>query len=718
MSNSLTKKIKIALAGNPNAGKSTIFNLLTGSHQHVGNYPGVTVEKKIGHLSYKEYSLEVIELPGIYSMTAHSPDEVVARNFLVYEKPDVVINVVDSSNLERNLYLSTQIIEMGVPILYAFNMYDEAQEQGLIIDKDILARFLGGPIEFTIGIKREGKESLLDRAIEIVEGKIDYPKARIGYGKEINEEIDKIETLLLGDESLRQTYPTRWLAIKMLEQDKDVLKIIEGAEERVAIAGQLEKSLAYIEGIFDDRAGAIIAERRYGFISGACSEAIRKNYEVRHNLSDKIDSVLINRALGLPIFLFLMWGVFKLTFALSEPMMRGIEWTASWLGRGIAQLLPKGSPITSFIVDGVIGGVGSVLTFVPIIFLLFFAIAILEDSGYMSRGAFIMDRLMHKMGLHGNSFIPLLIGFGCNVPAIMAARTIEDKRGRLITILIAPFMSCGARLPIYILLIGAFFPKEIAGDIIFSLYMVGMLVAVIVAKILRKYILKGPVTPFVMELPPYRMPTMRGLLVHVWDRGGAYLKKAGSLILLGSIIVWFISNFPWNPLYSRDYLKEMETVRGDEVALARVENEMAKEKLEKSLAGRFGRLVVPIFRPLGLEDWRVPVSLVGGVAAKEIVVSTMGTLYSVGESDAESASLRENLRRARTAEGRNVYTPLSAYALMIFVLLYCPCSGVIAVTRKETGSFAWPIIMIGYTTTIAWLLAFVVYQGGSLLGLG
>jgi len=449
----MQKKLTIALAGNPNSGKTTVFNNLTGARQHVGNYPGVTVEKKEGTFKYKDYKINVVDLPGTYSLTAYSIDEIVTRNFVIEEKPDVVIDVIDTSNLERNLYLATQFMELGVPLILALNMSDVAKKQGTKIDKNRLSELLGVPIVSTVATKKTGMNKLLDEVLSLAESKIKSEKAAVNYGKEIREELKKLEEILRKDKPLAGKYPSRWLAVKLLEMDEEIVKKIKKSSFSDEILSAVEKSIAHLKSIFDDESDAIIADRRYGFISGACSETVSRNYETRHTVSDKIDKVLVNRILGLPIFIGLMWLVFRFTFKVSEPLMGWVETAQEWLGNVFGGLLPDGSAIQSLVVDGIIGGVGSVLIFVPIIFLLFLAMAVLEDSGYMARAAFIMDRLMHKIGLHGRSFIPMLLGFGCNLPAIMATRTIEDRRDRFVTILVNPFMSCGARLPVYTLFI-------------------------------------------------------------------------------------------------------------------------------------------------------------------------------------------------------------------------------------------------------------------------
>ena len=714
----MIKKITIALAGNPNCGKTTIFNDLTGARQHVGNYPGVTVEKKEGNLKYKGYEIKVVDIPGIYSLTAYSIDEIIARNFIVEEKPDVVIDIVDTSNLERNLYLAVQFMELKVPLIIALNMADIAEKQGLKIDRKSFSKILGVPLVFTVATKSQGLNELLDEVIKMVETKAKPEESVIDYGKEVHLELDKLKNILTQDKELTKNYPSEWLSLKLLERDAEVTKRVRDSLYSDKIMTQVEKSITQLKNIFGDSPEAIIADRRYGYISGACREAVKKNPEERQILSDKIDQVLVNRVLGLPIFLTLIWLLFNFTFKLSGPLMGFIEMGQGWLGNLFGGLLPDGSAIQSLIVDGIIGGVGSVLIFVPIIFLLFLAMAFLEDTGYMARAVFIMDKLMHKIGLHGRSFIPMLLGFGCTLPAIMATRTIEDKNDRFVTMLVVPFISCGARLPVYALLIGAFFTERISGNILFSLYILGMVVAILMAKILRKYLFKGEAAPFVMELPPYRIPTIKGLLMHMWERGVIYLKKAGTIIFVGVLIIWVLSNFPWSPNYSKDYDTLIEQAQNNEEIVTQLENERAFEKLEMSYAGKMGKAIAPIFKPLGFDDWKLSVGLIGGFVAKEIVVGTLGTLHSVGEANEESENLRQKLQSQTRPDGSKKFNPLVAYSIMIFVLLYIPCIAVIAAVKRETNSWKWPIFMVFYTTGVAWIASFIVYQGGRLLGLG
>jgi len=713
----MAKGIKVALAGNPNSGKSTIFNNLTGIRQHVGNYPGVTVEKKEGYLSYRDYDITIVDLPGTYSLTAHSLDEIVARNFIVDEKPDVVIDVIDTSNLERNLYLAVQIMELGVPLVLAMNMADLAKKRGILIDEDKLSRLLGVPLVTTVATKKLHMNQLLEKAVTLIEGKSDLHPPVIRYGREVEKQLGRLSAEIARDSEITRHRSPRWLALKILEGDSVVIDRVKKSAVGEKVLSMSERGIAYLRSIYGDDPEAIIAERRYGFISGACDESMKRNFELRHNTSDMIDTILLNRLLGLPIFFFLIWLTFKFVFSLSAPLIHGIEILFGYLGHLVGLLLPEGSAIQSLVVDGVIGGVGSVIVFIPVIYLLYFALSFLEDSGYLSRAAFLMDKFMHKIGLHGRSFIPMLLGFGCSLPGIMATRTIEDENDRLTTLLVIPFMSCGARLPIYILFIGAFFSEKDAGNILFLIYFIGILVAVVMAKIFRSYLFRGKSAPFVMELPPYRMPTLKGLVIHMWEKGVLYLKKAGTVIFAGCVLMWFLSNFPMNPSYSKDYDLLIREAKGER-QIAELERDRNMEKMKKSYAGWVGKTMAPAFKPLGLDDWRVGVGLVGGFVAKEIFVATLGTLYAVEVEEGEPYSLRQALKRARRSDGDPLYTPLVAFSLMIFCLLYLPCVATIGVIRKETGSWKWPLFTIAYTIGVAWIVSFLIYQGGLLLGLG
>ncbi len=710
-------EITIALAGNPNSGKTTIFNALTGARQHVGNYPGVTVEKKEGKCNYKDYKIKVVDLPGTYSLTAYSLDEVVARKFLIEERPDVVVDIIDSSNLQRNLYLATQLAELGIPFILCLNMSDIAKKKGLRLDENLFSRLIGCEIVFTVGHKKEGIEALFEKIITVATGESKIKPVQVNFGKEIENELEKLLEIIKKDKSLTQKVSARYISIKLLENDKEELEHIKGSSIEQEAIYQIEESTKHLEMIFGEDVEGRIVDMRYGFIKGVVKESARQLERHKLDVSDKIDKILTNRILGLPIFAFFMWLIFKMTFTLAEKPMEWIESFFGWFGELIGNVIPEGI-INSLIVDGIIGGVGGVLVFLPNILILFIAIAILEDSGYMSRAAFIMDRIMHKFGLHGKSFIPMLIGFGCTIPAYMGCRILESKRDRLVTMHVNTFMSCGARLPVYVLFAGAFFPKEAAGNIIFIIYILGIVIAVAMAKIFSKVRFRGESAPFVMELPPYHLPTIKGILIHMWEKGKLYLKKAGTIILAVSIIMWVLMSFPKVTSYSKDYYKlingietsnQIEEIKENKIE--DFENERATEDLSYSFAGRIGKAIEPVIKPLGF-DWRLGIGLFAGFAAKEVIVSTLGTVYSVGEADEESETLRDKLRNDIA------YSPLIAFSLMIFVLLYFPCIAAMVVFYKETKSLKEVLFQMIYTTALAYIMALIVYQGGSLLGLG
>lgn len=713
-------KIVVALAGNPNSGKTTIFNELTGARQHVGNYPGVTVERKEGFCRYKGTEMKIIDLPGTYSLTAYSTEEVIARNFIIEEKPDVVVNILDASNLERNLYLTVQLMELGAPLVLVLNMTDTAKSRGYEIDVRKFSQLFGAHVVETIGHKGKGIENLLEATVKTASKR---SKANhiitdhINYGYEIEKEITKVKDLIEKHNLFTDKYSPRWLALKLLEKDKNIHEIVDSASPEVI--KQVEESISRIEEILGESSETAIAGARYGFISGACQEMVRSTIEIKHTISDKIDTVVTNRVLGIPIFLGLMYLVFQLTFTLGDPLMGWIEEFFGWLAGWIESSWPSGSYelLKSFLIDGIIGGVGGVLVFLPNIMLLFLAIAILEDSGYMARAAFIMDRLMNKIGLHGKSFIPMLIGFGCTVPAIMATRTIENRRDRLVTMLVLPLISCGARLPIYTLIIPAFFPESQHGTILWSIYLIGIILAIIVAKLLRGTILKGESMPFVMELPPYRVPTLKGIFIHMWERCWLYLKKAGTIILGISILLWAMTTFPSLP---ENEVAQFEKARNQIVLanitddektaeLAAINNEELEASLSNSLAGRIGHAMEPVLKPMGF-DWKIGTALIGAFAAKEVFVSQMGIIYSIGEADEESQTLRDKLR--------NTYIPLVGFCIMLFCLISAPCMATIAITKRESNSWRWALFQLGGLTILAYTLTTLVYQIGRLLGIG
>ncbi|HEX55081.1 MAG TPA: ferrous iron transport protein B [Candidatus Altiarchaeales archaeon] len=679
------KKIRVALIGNPNSGKTTLFNRLTGSRQHVGNWPGKTVEKKEGYTEYKGYKIEIVDLPGTYSLTAYSIEELIARNYIVDERPDVVIDVIDSTNLERNLYLAIQLIELNANLILDFNMIDLVKKENLKIDTDKISYYLNTEIVETSATKGFGIENLLDKIIEIYEnekkGKRDkQDKPIVVYGKELEEHLNELKEFIDENIVLDKKYNHRWVALKLLENDKEVINLIKDVENGEKVITRAQKIRKHLEGIFGEDPESIIADSRYGFIHGIIKESVEKKSD-RISISDRIDKVVMNRFLGIPIFLTIMFLIFKLTFEIASPISDYIDEFFGFLCNFSENFLNSmNAPpwLISLINDGIIAGVGSVLVFIPFIFMLFFIIAILEDCGYMARAAFVMDKAMHKIGLHGKSFIPLLLGFGCNVPGIMATRVLENEKDRIQTILINPFMSCSARLPVYVLFTAAFFPDN--GDmVVYSLYILGIVVAIVMGLIFKNTLFKGLSSPFVMELPPYRMPTLRGTMIHMWERGYLFIKKAGTIIFATIIIIWLLASLPVGVEYGS----------------------------ENSYAGIIGKMISPIFEPLGFSDYRVSTSLLFGFVAKEVVVGSLGALYGVTDVENNENMLIENLHAQ--------FTPLSAYSFLVFVLLYAPCVATIGVIREEIG-WKWAIFTAIYTTIIAWFVAFLVYQVGSLIG--
>ncbi|MHC1597297.1 MAG: ferrous iron transport protein B, partial [Methermicoccaceae archaeon] len=648
-------------------GKTTLFNAITGARQHVGNWPGVTVEKKVGRTTFRGYDIEVVDLPGTYSLTAYSLEEIIARDYIIEGHPDVVVHIVDATNLERNLYLTTQLMELGSRLVIALNMSDLAEARGDEIDIQRMGEFLGIPVVRTVASRGEGIDALLDEVIKEAERSVHHEHV-IGYGDEIEQRISGLMDILQTDATLSQRYPLRWLSVKLLEGDENVIKKLEGSP----VLQQVKRMLTARD---VEEYEAVMADKRYEAISAVLSQVCsRCTHEI--TASDMIDRVLTNRYLGIPIFLALMWGAFQLTFTAAAPFMDAIDGAFAALAAAIGDSIAP-AWLASLLGDGVIGGVGFVLVFIPNIFILFFLLAILEDSGYLARAAFVMDRLMYTIGLHGKSFIPLLMGFGCNVPAIMATRTIEDRKDRLITILVNPFMSCGARLPVYVLLAGVFFGRQ-AGTVIFGLYVLGIVVAVLTAKLLRSTLLKGKPAPFIMELPPYRVPTLKTCTIHMWERGSMYLKKAGTIILLGAVVVWALASLPWGVGYGA----------------------------EGSYVGTLGHLLQPLVAPLGF-DWKIAVALLFGFVAKEIVIGSLGVLYGAGE---DTTLLTESLQSDPSLNA------ITALGLMTFTLLYVPCLASIGVMRKETGSWRWTLLSVAYSLSVAWVVAFIVYHVGMVAG--
>ena len=719
------KSITIALAGNPNSGKTTTFNNITGTRQKVGNWPGVTVEKKEGSVNKFGYDLTIIDLPGTYSLTPFSIEEIIARNFVLEECPDVVIDIIDSSNLERSLYLATQLREIDCKVIFALNMADLAKSRGIKIDAEKLSELLNVPVVFTIGNKNEGVNNLLKEAIKLAESSSEIPQERkVRYNRDIENSISKLQNLIEQQIAEKLPYNTRWTAIKLLEDDKIVKKrILEKAGDKAEkILQEALSQRSYLRDRFDDEPEIIMTDERYGFIAGIIKEVHTTSTKERIDISRNIDLVLTNRFIGFPIFFIFIWAMFQATFSFGAYPMEWIDTGVSFLSSTLDGLLPE-SLFKDLLLNGIIAGVGSVIIFLPNIMILFFCIAIFEDTGYMARAAFLMDKIMHLIGLHGKSFIPMLMGFGCNVPAIIAARTLESDKDRILTILITPFMSCSAKLPIYIVLAGTFFGVR-AGSVIFSIYLVGIVLSILTGRLFRSTLLKGADAPFVMELPPYRAPMLKSLLIHMWDRSKMFLKKMGGIILIGSVVVWTLSAFPRNTQYSFDYNGEIDKIKASYetgINAGNVDNKIPEKKkdadileitraqraeqVEKSYMGRIGKTISPLFSPLGI-DWRGGVALLTGFVAKEIVVSTMAVLHA---AEKESDALKNALLSSKM-------TPLSALSMMIFVLLYLPCLATVAAIKRETGSFKWMFFSIAYNTSIAWLAAFCVYQGGKLLG--
>ena len=689
--------INVALVGNPNCGKTSLFNFASGAHERVGNYSGVTVDAKEGKARYFGYEFNLVDLPGTYSLSAYSPEELYVRKQIVEKTPDVVINVIDTSNLERNLYLTTQLIDMHLRMVCALNMFDETERRGDHVDYEKLGELFGVPMVPTVFTNGRGVEELFKVVIDMYEGQENsqrnYRHIHINHGHELEHGIKEMQEHLKQEDNLRQRYSTRYLAIKLLEHDKDVeayIATFPDAKEIIAHRDQAEQRVKEETG--EDSETAIM-DAKYGFIHGALKEA---GYETGHDkdtyrTTHVIDRFITNRYLGFPIFLLLLFVMFSVTFYIGQYPMDWIEAGVAWLGEIISTTMPDG-PLKAMLVDGVIGGVGSVIVFLPQILILYFFISYMEDSGYMARAAFIMDKLMHKMGLHGKSFIPLVMGFGCNVPAVMATRTIESRRSRLITMLVLPLMSCSARLPIYIMITGTFFAAHYRSLVMLSLYAVGILLAVVVSRVLSLFVIKGEDTPFVMELPPYRFPTWKAIGRHTWEKGKQYLKKMGGIILVASIIVWALGYFPHDESLSM------------------------REQQEQSYIGRIGKTIEPVFRAQGF-DWKLDVGLVAGIGAKEVVASTMGVLYANNDSFGDDEAYNneggkyDTLLAQMRADG---ITPLAAYCFLLFVVIYFPCIATVAAIKGETGSWRWAAFSAVYTTVLAWIVSAVVYQVGNL----
>ena len=705
--------INVALVGNPNCGKTSLFNIASGAHEHVGNYSGVTVDAKAGFFSFQGYHFRIIDLPGTYSLSAYSPEEIYVRKHIIEETPDLIINVVDASNLERNLYLTTQLIDMNVKMVIALNMYDELEASGNHLDYEKLSELIGVPMVPTVGRTGQGIDKLFHVIIESYEGS-DYVTKNIrkqvrnevlddmeawhkdvepeeqyasdhgifrhihvNHGPVLEKSIEAIKKEIARNEAIRHKYSTRFLSIKLLENDRDIERVIAELPNGSDILAIRNREAENISKAMREDSEQAITDAKYGFISGALKETFTEGKLEREQTTRVIDSIVTHRIWGYPIFFLFLYIMFEGTFVLGEYPMMGIEWLVEQIGNLFNHYMPEG-PLKDLVIDGIIGGVGGVIVFLPNILILYFFISFLEDSGYMARAAFIMDKIMHRMGLHGKSFIPLIMGFGCNVPAIMATRMIEDKKCRLITMLINPLMSCSARLPIYLVLVGAFFPK-IGSLVLLGIYATGILLAVLMARLFSRFLVKGDDTPFVMELPPYRIPTAKTIFRHTWEKGAEYLKKMGGIIMIASILIWFLGYYP----------------QGNYETIA--------EQQENSYIGQIGKAIEPVIEPLGF-DWKLGVGLLSGVGAKELVVSTLGVLYA-NDGDLDSVNLSDRIPITATV----------ALGYMFFVLIYFPCVATLAAIKQESGSWKWAFFAAFYTTALAWIVAFIIKQLGALI---
>jgi ferrous iron transport protein B len=732
--------INVALVGNPNSGKTTLFNFASNSREHVGNYSGVTVDSKTAEFKHKGFTFHITDLPGTYSLTAYSPEELFVRKFIQEQMPDVVINVIDASNLERNLYLTTQLIDIDTKVVVALNMFDELKNHGDQFNYQLLGEMIGIPFIPTVSSKGIGIRELFDKVVNLYNDKdTTYRHVHVNYSEEFEESIKRIQILIKENPDITTRFSSRFISIKLLEKDDGIDSIINTCNNYTHIKTLVEKEIKRLELIYKDDTEAVITDLRYGFISGALKETYLQGVKNRRATTDFLDSVLTHKITGFPIFIAFLWMMFQATFRLGEYPKQWLEMLVASFGKIVDSILPSGY-LNDLITDGIISGVGGVIVFLPNILLLFLFISFMEDTGYMSRVAFIMDKLMHKIGLHGKSFIPLIMGFGCNVPAIMSTRTIENRNNRILTILINPFMSCSARLPVYILFISAFFPQR-AGTVLFIIYSVGILVGILVAVLFKKTLFKADEIPFVMELPPYRIPTLRSTLKHMWHKGEQYLKKMGGVILVASVIIWALGYFPKNVKYSGVFNRQSEEVKikydntinkeTDEIKkdylfsekkkeMDRQDLEMKSDHQERSYIGQIGKAIEPVMKPIGF-DWKMSVSLLAGIAAKEVIVSTLGVLY---QANADDKTMKNNLQQRikeqkyqkGSRKGSYIFTPLSVVSFLLFILIYFPCIAVMAAIRRETGSWKWSLFVLIYTTGLAWLLAFLTYQAGLLAG--
>ena len=707
----MKKKFRIALAGNPNCGKTSIFNALTGARQHVGNYPGVTVESKSGTFMLNDMEIELIDLPGVYSLSSSSPEEEVAFSELITPGIDLILNVVDSTIPHRSLYLTTQLAELHIPMLLAFNMSDDAKKKGLKFDIPKLEKYFGSPIVQTVGSKSSGVRPLLEQLAKTLSDLENHGVPMLSYGKDADDAINALAAKIDAQKAVKHAHiPSRFFAIKLLERDSSALRLTEFAN----LSGDIEDEIRHLRTRHAIEADTFMADRRYAMLAGACRDSISMTQEKRREISDKIDVIMTNKFLGLPIFLLIIYITFLFTFTCAEPFMGWIEAFFGWLSDTVKHFWnPESLPyLRHLVTDGIIRGVGGVIIFLPNILFLFFAIAILEDTGYMARAAFVMDGIMRKLGLQGRSFVPLVLGFGCTVPAIMATRTIESAKDRTVTIMVLPLMSCGARLPIYALMIPAFFAHKYQATVMWLIYVIGVAFAMLGARIMKATLFKGDGEVYLMELPTYRMPTFKSLMLHMWDRGRMYLQKAGTIILASSVILYICNTFPEKKEFSQDYdakIAQLEKQGNSAEAIAGLENQKMAEKMEYTISGKVGKALEPFFAPIGF-DWRLTTASIAALSAKEVFVSQLGILFAEGETDEESAPLRNQLRK--------VYTPLQGFCIMLFCLLSIPCLATLAVIRRELNSWKMPVIEAGALFLLAYIVTLIVYQTGKLLGIG
>lgn len=717
----VNKTITVALVGNPNAGKTSLFNIASGAHEHVGNYGGVTVDSKEGKFKHGDYTFRIIDLPGTYSLSAYTPEELYVRKSLIDDKPDIIINVVAASNLERNLYLTTELIDLEVPVVVALNMYDELTASGAEFNHEMLSKLFGIQMVPTICKTGSGISELFDAVIRLYEDKkTTIRHVHIYYGNTIENAISKLNIELEKNIDAKLPYPKRYIFIKLIEKDKDIeafIKLFNNSQNILNLRDILVKD---IEKEQNEDTESSLTNSRYAFIAKGLKETLKEKNN-QSEITRYIDSIITNKYLGFPLFFLFMFIMFEFTFILGDYPMGWIESGVEWLGNFIRDFMPDGM-LKDLIVDGVIGGVGGVIVFLPNIVILYAFISFMEDSGYMARAAFIMDKVMRKMGLHGKSFIPLVMGFGCNVPAIMATRTIESRNSRMITMLVNPFMSCSARLPVYVLFVKVFF-SDYQGLALFLLYIIGILIAVISARIFKKFLFNGEDSPFVMELPPYRVPTAKAVTIHMWDKSKQYLQKMGGTILIASVIIWFLGYFPQNEEQSKISEEQISLVEKQfdekligedekEAQISIIEEQQNIIQQESSYIGRIGKTIEPVMRPLGF-DWKVSVSLLSGMAAKEIVVSTLGVLYT-GDGDNQE-SLKTRIANDTQPDGSKTFNTLNVISLLLFILIYFPCIATVAAIKGESGSWKWAIFNILYSTVLAWLVSFSVYQIGTLI---